>query len=182
MLVSAAAAAAPAWTWLDENGQRHYSDRPVAGAQQIELAESQTFSRRQPAAASSAPTPAGAAEETPAAAQPYTAFNIMSPAHEQTLWNIGGSLPMQVELQPPLQAPHRLDAIVDGERIEIGSRSDQLTVPDVFRGMHTLQAVVVDASGQEVLRSRAITIMVQQTSILNPNNPNSAGPRNSPGN
>jgi hypothetical protein len=92
--------------------------------------------------------------------------------HQQTLWNVGAALPMEVSLTPPLQAPHRLDAILDGQRVEIGARGDTFTVPDVFRGMHTLQAVVVNEAGQEVLRSRVITVMVQQTSILNPNNPN----------
>ena len=42
-LLTAAALAAPAWTWVDEQGRRHYSDRPVEGATQIELSESQTF-------------------------------------------------------------------------------------------------------------------------------------------
>ncbi|HEY5568069.1 MAG TPA: DUF4124 domain-containing protein, partial [Gammaproteobacteria bacterium] len=44
MLYAAALAAAPAWTWVDENGQRHFSDRPVEGAEQIELAGAQGFS------------------------------------------------------------------------------------------------------------------------------------------
>jgi hypothetical protein len=37
-----------------------------------------------------------------------------------------------------------------------------------------MQAVVVDTNGTEVLRSLAVTFMVQQTSLLNPNNPNNA--------
>jgi hypothetical protein len=35
-----------------------------------------------------------------------------------------------------------------------------------------LQAVVLDASGEEMLRSLAVTFMVMQTSLQNPNNPN----------
>lgn len=178
MLWASAAAAAPAWTWVDADGRRHYSDRPVPGAEQIELAGAQGFSLP-PAAQPSEPRAAARAEtstgEAPAVAR-YTAFDIVSPAHQETLWNIGGELAVAVRIEPGLEAGHRIDAILDGQRVIIGSARPELTVPDVFRGVHTLQAVIMDASGREVLRTVAITIMVQQTSLLNPNNPNAPGP------
>jgi hypothetical protein len=168
-----AASAAPAWTWLDENGQRHFSDRPVPGATQIELPDSPAAASvgavaragQSAAAAANAPVP-------PTQTVPYTAFNILSPAHQETLWNIGSNMSVTVELMPALQQGHRLDAYLDGQRVEVGARSSQLTIPNVFRGLHEIQAVVVDAAGQDVVRSLAITVMVQQTSLLNPNNPN----------
>ncbi|MGW8369924.1 MAG: DUF4124 domain-containing protein, partial [Gammaproteobacteria bacterium] len=42
-LLSTAAFAATAWTWVDQQGRRHYSDTPVDGATMIELRDSQTF-------------------------------------------------------------------------------------------------------------------------------------------
>jgi len=175
MLFATAAAAAPVWTWLDENGQRHFSDRPVEGAEQIEVQGAQGFSRSAPAPAAR-PAPGAAAAEQPT--QPYRAFEIASPLHQETLWNIGAVLDVRVDVAPGLQPGHRLDAYLDGERVIVGSTTPQFSIPDVFRGLHTLQAVIMDSSGREVLRSREITIMVQQTSLLNPNNPNS--PRNAP--
>jgi hypothetical protein len=168
MLYATALAAAPAWTWVDENGQRHFSDRPVEGAQQIELAGAQGFT----------PTPLRAQQGPPGAESNtvpgqsdvgYTTFNIVNPAHQETLWNIGGILPVQLSIEPGLQAGHRLDAYLDGERIIIGSTSPQFSVPNVFRGLHTLQAAIMDSSGREVLRSLTVTIMVQQTSVQTPN-------------
>jgi hypothetical protein len=44
-----------------------------------------------------------------------------------------------------------------------------VTLPDVFRGQHTLQAVVIDSAGAEVMTSPSRTFFVQQTSIQNPN-------------
>jgi hypothetical protein len=73
-------------------------------------------------------------------------------------------------MEPALQAGHRLDFYLDGQRVIIGSTASQLTVPDVFRGVHTLQAAILDASGREMQRSLVVTIMVHQTSIQNPNN------------
>jgi len=166
-LLTAVATAAPAWTWVDANGQRHFSDRPVPGADQIELQESLTFSRPASRPRSSGP---GETTDAPAAGDmPYTRFDITSPQHQETLWNLGGSLNVQLAIAPGLQIGHRIDMFMDGQRLEIGARSPQLTLPEVYRGLHTLQAAIFDATGREVLRSQEITVMVQQTSLLNPN-------------
>jgi hypothetical protein len=170
MLSTGASLAAPAWTWVDANGQQHFSDRPVPGARQIELAGAQGFSRA--TVPPRAPQSSGQAAAAPVRSVPYTQFNVLSPSQQQTLWNIQGNLAVQVDLTPTLQAGHRLDAFLDGQRIPVQATGTQFTVPDVFRGLHTLQAVVVDSNGDEVLRSLAVTFMVQQTSIQNPNNPN----------
>jgi len=162
-----------AYTWTDENGQVHYSDRPNPGARQIELRAAQGFATRQQS------TRQPPAADTAAAApqvQTYEVFNIIQPAQQETLWNIGAALNVQVDLAPRLQQGHHLAVYLDGELVDVGARAPEFQVPDVFRGLHTLQAVVLDASGDEVLRSLAVTFMVQQTSILNPNNPN-ANPR-----
>lgn len=167
MLLATAVAAAPAWTWVDENGQRHYSDRPVPGASQIEIQGAQGF-----------PAPVRSAERRAEPVEPaappdqtlaYRTFDIVSPVHQQTLWNIGGTLNVELAIEPALQPGHRIDVYLDGQRVDLDATGSQLTIPDVFRGLHTLQAVILDANAREVLKSRAITIMVQQTSILNPN-------------
>jgi hypothetical protein len=165
MLFATAAAAVPVWTWVDENGRQHYSDRPVPGARQIDLPTAQGFSQISPPAQGTTTQAQNAVNNPPALR--YQAFGIQSPAQQQTLWNIGGNLDMQVELTPALQAGHRFDVFLDGERVPIGATTTGWTVPNVFRGLHTLQAVIMDASGREILRTDAITIMVQQTSIQN---------------
>lgn len=168
MLYATALAAEPAWTWVDANGRRHYSDRPVDGATQVELPGAQGFARATPT-----PTPettrnpaAPAASATPAAPA-YRSFTIASPANEETLWNIGAILNVQVAIDPGLQPGHRIDAYLDGERVAIAEQSQQFTIPEVYRGLHTLYAVIRDAGGREVRRSPPVTFMVQQTSIAN---------------
>jgi hypothetical protein len=168
-LTAGAVHGAPAWRWVDANGQVHYSDTPVPGAQQIELSGAQTFgsTQRQPSAAnksSGQPAPA----RTPAPAQSYRAFNIVSPQQQETLWNVGSVVNVQVELDPPLQPGHLLDMYVDGQLRNLNSAGTSLTLDEIYRGVHTIQAVVVDQSGGEVVRSLATTFMVQQSSIQNP--------------
>jgi Domain of unknown function (DUF4124) len=167
------ASATPAWTWVDKDGTTHFSDRPVPGAKQIDLRGALGLGR--PAVAQ--PAPNSTAAQSPAPAQPagqYQTFTVTSPAQQQTLWNIGGNLPVQVNLQPGLQSGHHLDVFLDGQQLNLNETSTQFTVPNVYRGLHTLQAAVFDSSGKEILRSQATEFMVQQTSILNPNNPNAA--------
>ncbi len=161
-------AAAQAWTWTDENGQVHYSDRPVPGARQVELGSAQ--SAPMPGAQPSAPTAdASATQQT----QPYRALVITRPDHEETLWNTGGTLSVEVELDPPSLLPgHQIEISLDGERQNVHQRATRFELSEVWRGTHTLQALVLDEDGRALISSDAITVVIQQTSIQNPNNPN----------
>jgi hypothetical protein len=156
---------APAWTWVDANGTVHFSDTPVPGARQIELTGAQGFG--QPATTQRAPAPA--ATEAAPAASPYRTLAIVSPAANETLWSIGATLNVQIEIEPRLQTGHRLDVALDGQRRNLNATALQLSLPEVFRGIHTLEALVVDTRGNEIARSAPVSFIVQQTSILNPN-------------
>jgi hypothetical protein len=148
---------------VDDQGTRHYSDRPVDGATQIELAGPQTFSGGT-TARPTAPQP----EAQPAEPAQYSVLDVISPEDGETLNNIAGNLTLEVAVYPPLQAAHRIDAIYNGQHLAIGSRSLSITIPDVVRGEHTIQAVIVGAEGEELLRSASITVFVRQTSLLAP--------------
>ena len=163
-LISAAALAAPAWTWVDAQGRRHYSDRPVEGATQIELSETQTFggSALRP---TSPPAAAASGDPDASATGTYTVVDIVSPTQGETLHNIEGNLSVSIATNPALQSGHRIDAILNGQRRELGARSLDFTLPEVYRGEHTLQVVIIDAAGAEVRRSAAVTFFVRQTSV-----------------
>jgi hypothetical protein len=151
---------APAWTWVDANGTVHFSDRPVPGARQVELAGAQGFT-------SQAPTQITRAPAQPATGSVYERVEVVSPAEQETLWNIGTMLNVQVSFQPPLRAGHRYDLAFDGQRRNLNTTAQSVTLPDVFRGEHSLQIVVIDSTGAEVMRSSSRTFYVQQTSVLN---------------
>jgi hypothetical protein len=162
-LLASAAVAAPAWTWVDANGTVHFSDRPVPGARQVELAGAQGFSSQTPATR-------GSTDGAPTArAGQYQSIEVVRPAEQETLWNIGASLPVEVRFQPGLQPGHRYDLVFDGQRRNLNTVAPSLTLPDVFRGTHTLQVVIIDSAGTELQRSAARTFYVQQTSVLNRN-------------
>lgn len=162
-LSATTASSAPAWRWVDENGQVHFSDRPVPGAQQVELTGAQGFGT-QMAQAGPARAPSSSSGE---AAAPYQRIEVVSPAEQEVLWNIGGMLSVQVEFQPALRPGHRYDLLFDGQARNLDTTSARLVLPDVYRGTHTLQVVVLDASGAEVQRSAGRGFTVQQTSVRN---------------
>jgi hypothetical protein len=163
-LTGTTASSAPAWTWVDANGTVHFSDTPVPGARQIEIAGAQGFGSQAPAAQSARrPT---TATDTQAA---YRSVEVVSPAEQETLWNIGTMLTVQLSVQPELQTGHRYDVVLDGQRRNMNTTAARVVVPDVFRGTHTLQAVVIDSAGRELMRSSTRTFFVQQTSLRNPN-------------
>lgn len=170
-LLGTTASGAPAWTWVDANGTVHFSDRPMPGARQVELSAAQGFGSQVPAGQvlRAAAAPAGQTG-------PYQVLDIVSPAEQETLWNIGGMLNVQVRIQPQLQPGHRYDVVFDGQRRNVNATSPRVTLPDVFRGTHTLQLVVIDSAGGELMRSASRTVFVQQTSTRNPNSAN-ARPR-----
>lgn len=163
-LLSAAALAAPAWTWVDEQGRRHYSDQPVEGATQIELGSPQTFSGTAPRTATRPSAAPGEESDAPPPVT-YSVLDIVSPTEQETLHNIEGNLSVRIATNPGLQTGHRIDAILDGQRRALGARSLDFTLTEVFRGEHTLQVVIVESAGAEVKRSASVTFFVRQTSV-----------------
>lgn len=170
-LVALQVSAGPAWRWVDADGTVHYSDRPVPGAVEVYLPDSTApAARPAPPAAATSSAPPTATVPLEESAQ-YTQLAIASPMPDQTLWNIGGTLEVDVAVAPRLQNGHRLVLIYDGQQLNLVPSGTSFTLTEVFRGLHTVQAVIVDARNTQVLPSAPVQFMVQQTSIQNPNNP-----------
>jgi hypothetical protein len=154
----------------------HFSDTPVPGARQIELAGAPGLGRQAQGSVRQAPVQQPPRRSTPnvqrsatPAAQIYQAVQISSPADQQTLQNIGGVLDVVVSSQPGLEPGHRYDVVYDGQRRNLNTTTSRMTLSDVFRGAHTLEIVIVDEAGTELARSASITFYVQQASVLNRN-------------
>jgi hypothetical protein len=158
-LFPAAVLAATIWMWVDEQGQRHYSDQEVPGATPMEIGGAQTFSGS--ALSSAAPA---VSTGTPAAQSPYETLEVLSPENEETVRNIEGNLPVSIGTYPRLAAGHFVDIVLDGQRRGMNVRTLDFSVPEVFRGTHTLSAVIVDGANKVLIQSAPVTFFVQQTS------------------
>lgn len=169
-LIVAAVASADVYRWVDENGNVNYSDRPHEGAETVTLPSAQTFKapitrRRRPASAS--------AETDAQTVFEYQLVEIVRPVQEEVVWNSGGKIDVAVRVAPELQSGHRLALFLDGERVDaLTSDATEITLTEVLRGEHELRAEVRGGSGIKLIESRPVNFTVQQTSQLNPNNPN----------
>ncbi len=166
LLAAGAIVADEAYTWTDENGVVHFSDRPQPGAKAIDLPESQA---RRPAPTRRS-TPTNSTNEPAAtddaADEPfsYTSIDFASPAAEETLWNIEGVLNVSLNLQPALQPGHQVRVYFDGNAQIVGGTSFQLE--EVWRGVHNIQAEVLDETGTLMIRSRTNRFYVQQNTVF----------------
>jgi hypothetical protein len=145
------------WKWKDEKGVTHYSDQPGPGAVRVELS-SQTFSSdeaRTDIQVDTSPRPR---------AEPAQSYNAL-----QTMFASEGPVNVQVNVDPRLQPGHSMQILLDGVNISAeGSTSLSATLSQVDRGTHSLQAKVIDGSGETVVSSTTVMFHVQQTSVNSP--------------
>ena len=93
----------------------------------------------------------------------YENFEITSPGAEETLWNIEGVLNVSLSLTPALQPGHQVRVYFDGNPRMVNGTNFQ--IDEVYRGVHNLQAEVVDATGQLMIRTRPNRFYVQQATV-----------------
>ena len=153
-----------AYKWVDEDGVVHYSDVPVEGAEIVNLSE---YSRSTGARIA---RPRAAQQEADAAAPEdtgpfrYESLTVTSPGAEETLWNIEGTLSVSLALTPSLQAGHQVRVYFDGEPRMVPGTS--FTLDEVWRGVHNIQAEVIDETGKLMIRSRPNRFYVQQNTVI----------------
>ena len=151
------------YRWVDAQGIVHYSDQPHPHAQKLEVRGAQTFS----ALPESPAAPASAPEETQPGAAAYQSCAITEPTDQQMLMNVDQATAV-VETSPGLRPGDQVRLFVDGKQIPGSGTS--FTFP-VFRGQHSLQAMIEDNAGQIVCETSTVTFFVHQPSVQNPHNP-----------
>jgi hypothetical protein len=156
------------WQWRDENGVTHFSDQPVPGARKIVL------SGANPTAA--APSSAAAAAVTrpaPPAAVRYSSLEIWQPVNDEAFFGADAEVNVRLRSDPPLAEGDRLLTYLDGNPLpDENALEHRLT--GLNRGAHSLMSVIVDARGNERIRSAPVVFHMRQTTIND--NPRNQGP------
>ncbi|MCZ6517727.1 MAG: DUF4124 domain-containing protein [Gammaproteobacteria bacterium] len=161
--LAAGAVLAQAYKWTDEDGIVHYSDRPQEGAERVQLVSDGRRPRPAPPPVARAGSGAAdeAADETPVFG--YESLTIGAPLAEETLWNIAGVLNVTLNVQPALQSGHRIRVYFDGTPRIVTRTSFE--IDEVWRGVHNIQAEIIDESGTMMIRSMPSRFYVQQNVI-----------------
>ncbi len=177
LVAIATSPAATLYRWVDRDGVVHYSDRPQPGATQVELQSAQTFSAQQPAAA----TPRQTSNRAQPAAVPYDNLDLWKPQENEVYTNSANRIDVRLRLEPELQAGHAIWLYLDGKRVDgLPTSGEEFTVDNVWRGTHTLYAIVADRSGAPVARSQSVNFTMQQASLLSPGRARQTAPAPAP--
>jgi hypothetical protein len=100
----------------------------------------------------------------------YGEFRITSPGNDESIRDNAGNVNVDLTLKPSLHAGDKIDLLLDGQSVG-GGNSTAITLTDMDRGTHTIQAVVKNSAGQVVARSNSVTFTLQRTSINQPQRP-----------
>jgi len=156
----AVTAAAQVYRTTDAEGNVVFTDKPPAdtAAEPVEIPPTNTSAPPPPRVV---PPPA---EEEPAA--PVTTVTIVAPAHETSIPMGPGNFSVSAEVRPSLDDGEALQLFLDGEPRGEPQQGGNWDLTNVFRGAHELTVQVVDADGETVAQSQAVTVYVFRPSVL----------------
>lgn len=157
------------WEWKDANGVTHYSDAPAPGARKIVIVGSTPTP-----AATPAPTAPAAAPAAPAAAKAnavtYSSLEIWSPQNGASFFGADATVDVRIRSEPELAQGDRLLTYLDGKLIP-SENAYEHTLTNVERGVHSVTSVILDAKGNEKIRSEPVVFHIKQpTAVDNPRN------------
>ena len=144
---------------IDIHGATAYSGRPSPEARRIELPPVSIVAFSTP--------PVQARSATTSTAKAYLDISIVAPVHDETVRSNAGTIAVELSVATKLEAADTLTILLDGEPVHEGARTLAFPLINVDRGTHSLQAMVVGASGRELARSPSVTFHLQRVSILN---------------
>ena len=141
---------------IGSDGQVYFSDQPGPDAEQVEVSPAQAISL--PAV----PEQTGAAQQQNDVSTTYSKFTIVSPTSDQGVRANDGNVTVSLSLEPKLMPGHtvRLDVDgEDGEQIKTGGGLS-IELSNLSRGLHTVEATVVDAQGSAVIQTGPVSFNV----------------------
>jgi hypothetical protein len=168
---AASGLAAETWKWKDANGVVHYSDRPVPGAERVDVVPPKpSISVSKPAAE---PRAAGAAnpDSNPVnqpAIVPYTRCVITAPDNDET-FNAINAVTVSMLLEPALQEGHRIEMQLNGNVVKDWPQdATSHTLTNLERGSYTVTPKVLDSFGGAVCSGPAINFYVRLPTVPQP--------------
>ncbi len=146
-----------------------FSDRKQEGAEKLDIAPLPTVRMHTPEKAR--PLDAAESRRPPRreeSASLYRKVVIENPLHDSVVWATGNPLAVLVITDPPFSgnSGHAIGLRLDGRLTDVRSQLGNITLTDVDRGTHTLQAVILDAAGHVIAQSEPVTFHLKRHSIL----------------
>lgn len=149
------------YKWSDVDGVVHYTDRmPTGQVQQQALPDHlKSLGVSKP--------PQQTEQESI-----YSKLVITLPAADDIIRTPDETVNIVVQIDPPMVEDHFLQVYLDGLEVGDKTKSTALTLQKMKKGVHRLQAQIVDSAGQQVLKSEEITFEYRQPADLSKIAPN----------
>lgn len=156
-----AAHAGKVYTWVDENGVLHYSDKPVKGVQ---------AKRVQTEAGNVVPRLNDGVMHTSAPPRKATGYevSITSPGHEATVRDNQGRLNVVGSVSPqPKSNGYQYRLRMDGRVLGEASDEPRFDLMNVNRGAHKLKIEMLDKTGKVIASSPVKIVFLHRQSVNN---------------
>lgn len=164
--VCAATAFATTYVRVEKDGSKTYSDRPIPGGQPVEVATAQTYSAPPtPSTTSSAGVPREQRLLEEMDDFRYSSC-IVTPTNDTSYTN-PESVHVSFSATPALIANHTVVVTVDGQPIPGGPNAMSATFTTIYRGSHTVAAVVKNQYGKTMCQATS-TFHVIRPSLNSP--------------
>ena len=155
LTVAVPAFAAEVFKTVGPDGEIKFTDRPEEGAVEVRVPGVQTVDGGGPVSDS---VLAPEEDDTPFS---YSEFKIVTPGQDASLRDNQGNVTVQIVLSPGLRPDDQINICMNGNKLG-GGRSTNITLTNVDRGTHSLQAAVVDKSGKDIARSDTVTFTLHR--------------------
>lgn len=144
------------YKWTDAQGNFHLSYTPQANAEKLDLPEVQTYSLP-PLRLEDISQRKNSNEKTE---HVYTEVLIIKPLNEATIRNNDGSIEVKAHIKPNLLPGDTVQLVFDGATLGEPVSSLQFQLKGIYRGSHTLAIQILDANGDVLNTSDAITVFM----------------------
>ncbi|MDX2316558.1 MAG: DUF4124 domain-containing protein [Gammaproteobacteria bacterium] len=162
-LICASAQAQKVYRVVQPDGTVEFTDSPPSNrpAEEIHVQPLNSMPGIAPTSGASTQTAADKGDKG------YSEFRITSPGDNTSFWDTAGNVNVDLLLKPSLQSGDKIDLQLDGRSVG-GGRSTAITLAEVDRGTHSLQAMVKNSDGKVVARSNSVTFTIQRGSQMSP--------------
>ena len=143
---------AEVYTWVDEEGATHFSDKPHEGAKTLDVPSTQVFSA--PAVENSDLQDKQEAKNT----KSYSSLVITDPQDRVTIRNTEGFVALVAKATPNLKTNDYAQLLLDGSPLGETQKSLAFAVRGILRGSHTLAVQIISKDGKVLIASPTITI------------------------
>jgi len=167
-------ASAAVYKTVDEHGNVVYTDDPAGNGEPVKLPPLSTV----PPPPARVPQVSPSAEDAGAQAAGYEQLTVVKPVSDETLRDNTGDVKVQVSIKPQLDkvAGDRVQYFLDGQPQGAPTTSEHTRFSNVPRGTHTVEAAVVDVSGNELKRSEGVRFYLHRQSVNFPRGPGKPTP------